>query len=166
MSLALPFESVPFYESLVATGPYQIVSWTSNTAFGLTFDGPQGHIWPDGLFKISTSYMDRVICSTKRSDTISVTANTRLETRARVEKELSFNCPGCKMFAWPFQLRMDDSRLHDETALEEIASQLVWCVWKRVSSCSCAVRTGGNCHPKCHVVIISNLNTISWARML
>lgn len=73
------------------------------TAFGLTFDHPRGPIWPDGLVKISISSMDRVISATEWSDAISVEANNGFNPGAGPEKDLDFNCPGCKTFVWPFQ---------------------------------------------------------------
>lgn len=119
------------------------------TAFGLTFDHPRGHVWPDGLVKISISSMDRVISTTKWCEAIVVKANNRFDTGGRPEKELNFNCPGCKTFMWPFQLGVDESRLHDEEAQMEIASQLVWCRRKNLKcyKLSC-LSDGRNCHPE------------------
>lgn len=71
------------------------------TAFGLTFDHPRGHIWPDGLVKISISSMDGVISATEWSDAIAVEANNGFDAGGRswslivqVVKRL------CDLFIW------------------------------------------------------------------
>lgn len=99
ISLALPFEfAPPRFTNHLWPRDLNGRRVKHQTALSLTFAHPRGHIWPDGLVKISIS---------------SMVENDLTPSMSRLIKKSDFNCPGCTTFVWPFPQSEDELSFFD-----------------------------------------------------